>query len=110
MSKVCHFVILLAVTTYEQIYDEAIGNNGIITARHAKELGTPAIALVKLCKRGRFTRIGHGVYRIDKYFPQETDLYAAAVARVGVRCGKGAIALAARPGRPGHIGAPHRNG
>ena len=82
-QKYAIFGILLPVTTYEQIYDEAIGNNGIITARHARELGIPAIALVKLCKRGRLTRIGHGVYRIDKFFPQETDLYAAAVARVG---------------------------
>ena len=49
----------------------------------ARKLGIPAIALVKLCKRGRLTHVGHGVYRIDKYFPQETDLYATAVARVG---------------------------
>lgn len=82
-QKYAIFGILLPVTTYEQIYDESIGNNGIITARHAKELGIPAIALVKLCKRGKLTRIGHGVYRIDKYFPQETDPYAAAVAKVG---------------------------
>ena len=98
----------MPVTTYEQIYDEAIGNNGIITARHAKELGIPAIALVKLCKQGRLTRIGHGVYRIDKYFPQKTDLYAAAVAKVGVRCSKGAIALAARPRRPHRSAPPKR--
>ena len=71
------------MTAYEKIYDESIGNNGIITVRHAKEMGIPAIALVKLCKRGKLTRIGHGVYRIDKYFPQETDPYAAAVAKVG---------------------------
>ena len=82
-QKYAIYGILLPVTTYEQIYDEAIGNNGIITARHARKLGIPAIALVKLCKRGRLTHVGHGVYRIDKYFPQETDLYATAVARVG---------------------------
>ena len=71
------------MTTYEQIYDEAIGNNGLITVRRAREMGIPAIALVKLCHRGRLVRIGHGVYRIDKYFPQETDSLAAAVATVG---------------------------
>ena len=71
------------MTIYEQIYDESIGNNGIITARHAREMGIPAIALVKLCSRGKLTRIGHGVYRIDEYFPQDTDPYAAAVAKAG---------------------------
>ena len=59
-QKYAIFGILLPVTTYEQIYDESIGNNGIITARHAKDLGIPAIALVKLCKRGKLTRIEHG--------------------------------------------------
>ena len=34
-------------------------------------------------ERGKLIRIGHGVYRIDKYFPQETDVYAAAIAKVG---------------------------
>ena len=71
------------MTTYEKIYDEAIGSNGIITSRQAKDMGIPAIALVKLCNRGRLVRIGHGVYRMDKYFPQESDPYAAAVANVG---------------------------
>ena len=65
---------------YEQIYDEAIGNNGLITTRQAAELGIPAVELVKLCHRGKLTRIGHGAYRIDKYFPQETDSFAAAIA------------------------------
>jgi len=68
---------------YEQIFEEAIGNNGLITTREAVEMGIPAVELVKLCHRGKLTRVGHGVYRIDKYFPQETDAYAAAVAKVG---------------------------
>jgi len=72
------------VSYYEQIYDEAIGNNGLITTRHAAEMDIPAVELVKLCHRGKLTRLGHGVYRIDKYFPQETDVYAAAVAKAGV--------------------------
>ena len=82
-QKYAIFGILLPMTTYDQIYDESIGNNGIITTRHARKMGISAITLVKLCSRGKLTRIGHGVYRIDKYFPQETDPYAAAVAKVG---------------------------
>ena len=38
------------MTAYEKIYDESIGNNGIITVRHAKEMGIPAIALVNSVK------------------------------------------------------------
>ena len=71
------------MTYYEQIFNESIGKNGIITSRRAEELGIPAIELIKLCHRGKLTRIGHGAYRIDKYFPQETDAYAAAIAKVG---------------------------
>jgi len=83
LPKLYHFWYIIAVTYYEQIYDEAIGNNGLITTRQAAEIGIPAVEVVKLCHRGKLTRIGHGVYRIDKYFPQETDAYAAAVAKVG---------------------------
>lgn len=68
---------------YEQIYDEAIGNNGLITTRQAVGMDIPAVELVKLCHRGKLMRVGHGVYRIDKYFPQETDALAVALAKVG---------------------------
>lgn len=83
LPKVYRFWYTFAVSYYGQIYDEAIGNNGLITTRRARELGIPAVELVKLRERGKLMRIGHGVYRIDKYFPQETDAYAAAIAKVG---------------------------
>lgn len=84
LPKLYRFWYTSAVSYYEQIYEESIGNNGIISSRQAAEVGIPPIELVKLCHRGKLTRIGYGVYRIDKYFPQETDAYAAAVAKVGV--------------------------
>lgn len=71
------------MTNYEKIYEEAIGLNGIISVSQAKSLGVPNIELVKLCKRGKLTRVGRGVYRLDKYFPQPTDQLAAAILRVG---------------------------
>ena len=83
LSKLYHLWYTIGVSYYEQIYDEAIGNNGLITTRQAAELGIPAVELVKLCHRGKLTRIGHGAYRIDKYFPQETDSFAAAIAKAG---------------------------
>jgi len=73
------------MTYYDRIFEEAIGNYGIVTSSKAKALGIPAIELVKLAKRGRLNRIGHGVYKLDKYAPAENarDAYADALAIVG---------------------------
>lgn len=73
------------MTAYQTIYDEAIGNYGLITVAQAKELGVTNETLVKLASRGRLERIGHGVYRIQHYVPnaEGLDPYACAVAKVG---------------------------
>ena len=73
------------MTAYQEIYDEAIGNYGIITVAQARELGITNETLVKLASRGRLERIGHGVYRIQHYVPnpEGLDPYACAVAKVG---------------------------
>ena len=73
------------MTYYERIFEEAIGNYGIVTSAQAKALGVPPIELVKLARRGRLNRIGHGVYKLDKYAPTEDarDAYADALAIVG---------------------------
>lgn len=70
---------------YDIIYDEAIGNFGLITTRQAKELGISCESMVKLAQRGRLERLAHGVYRIDRYVPNQEGLdpYACAVACVG---------------------------
>ncbi|MBP5640843.1 MAG: type IV toxin-antitoxin system AbiEi family antitoxin domain-containing protein [Victivallales bacterium] len=77
--------IIAPVTAYETIYDEAIGNYGLITVSAAKELGINAATLAKLAHRGRLERIAHGLYRIDKYVPSQggLDAYACAVASLG---------------------------
>ena len=36
------------MTYYDQIFDEAVGNYGLISSSKAKEMGIPAIELVKL--------------------------------------------------------------
>lgn len=73
------------MTAYKAIYDEAIGNYGLITVAQAKELGITNETLVKLASRGRLERIGYGVYRIEHYVPntEGLDSYACAVAKVG---------------------------
>ena len=73
------------MTAYNTLYDEAIGNYGLITIDQAKSLGISANALALLARRGRLERIGHGVYRLGKYVPsaEGLDPYACAVACVG---------------------------
>lgn len=73
------------MTAYQIIFDEAIGNYGLITVSQAKALGITNETLVKLASRGRLERISHGVYRIEHYVPNADglDSYACAVAKVG---------------------------
>ncbi len=77
--------ILVPMTSYQSIYDVAIGNYGLITVASAKELGISSSTLAKLAHRGRLERIAHGLYRIDKYVPSRDglDAYACAVASLG---------------------------
>lgn len=71
--------------SYDTIFDEAIGNYGLFRSSQAKSLGISGSAILGLAKRGRLTRVAHGLYRIDKYVPQPDglDAQAIAVARVG---------------------------
>ena len=75
----------IGVTYYDQIFDEAIGNYGLISSSKAKEIGIPAIELVKLAKRGRLNRLGYGVYKLVQYSPAPDglDAYADSLALVG---------------------------
>ena len=75
-------VIYMTVSAYERIYNDTIDNYGIITVSRAKALGISTMTLVMLEKRGRLSRLAHGVYRIDKYVPTEYDVYACSVAKV----------------------------
>ena len=68
---------------YDDIYEYAADNYGLITAAEAKAIGVPNVELVKLAHRGRLIRLGHGVYRIERYIPTVFDKYAEAVAIVG---------------------------
>ena len=77
--------IIVAMTAYQKIYDEAIGNYGLFLSSRAREIGISGSALVNLASRGRLERLAHGVYRIDKFVPHPDglDAYACAVACCG---------------------------
>jgi len=71
------------MTYYDDIYERAADNYGLITSADAREMGIPVVELGKLYKRGRLNRVGHGIYRIFHYTPTALDGYADAVALVG---------------------------
>ena len=71
------------MTHYQDIYEVAADNYGIITSVQAKELGISDKEMSAIAARGRIYRIGHGVYRLTDYIPVPNDAYAEAVALVG---------------------------
>jgi predicted transcriptional regulator of viral defense system len=68
---------------YEDIYETAADNYGFITSKEAQALGVPNVDLIKMARRGRLDHLGHGVYRLAKYFPTAYDKYAEAIVFVG---------------------------
>ncbi|MGV8083717.1 MAG: type IV toxin-antitoxin system AbiEi family antitoxin domain-containing protein [Coriobacteriia bacterium] len=71
------------MTYYDRVYERAVDNYGLITTAEARTLGVPSIDLVKMARRGKLYRVGHGVYRLTRYVPTEFDKYAEAVTLVG---------------------------
>jgi predicted transcriptional regulator of viral defense system len=68
---------------YDDIYEVASENFGLITTTQAREMGISKDELGKLHLRGKLERIGHGVYRIKHHVPSPLDVYADAVTLVG---------------------------
>jgi predicted transcriptional regulator of viral defense system len=83
LAKVYRKRYTFVMSYYDDIYEYAANNYGLITSADAKGIGVPNVELVKLAGRGRLTRLGHGVYRIEHYVPTPLDKYAEAVVQVG---------------------------
>ena len=84
------------MTYFDEIYELAVDNYGIITSAEARELRIPYKEMNALTKRGRLTRRGHGVYKLARYVPTPNDAYAEAVALVGSKAylfGESVIAM-----------------
>jgi len=73
----------LAMSYYDDIYEVAADDYGLVSSATAQKMGVPAIELVKLAKRGRLIHVGRGLYRLARYVPTPYDSYAEAVALVG---------------------------
>lgn len=68
---------------YDDIYEVASENYGLITAEEAKDLGVSDKEMSRLARDGRLSRVGHGVYRVKHHVPGPNDVYAESVALVG---------------------------
>ena len=84
MAKLYRFWYTFGMTYYDRIFEEAIGNYGLITSAQAKAIGIPSVELVKLAQRGRLARLGYGVYKLTQYSPAPDgrDAYADSLALV----------------------------
>jgi len=71
------------MTYYDDIYELAADNYGLITSAKAKKLGISDKEMNALTKRGRLVRRGHGVDKLTHYVPTQNDAFAEAVALVG---------------------------
>lgn len=102
------------MTYFDDIYEIAVDQNYLITAREAKSAGIPGMELVKLSRRGKLENMGYGVYRLARYVPSEADPYAVAVALAGSNArlyGESVIAmLDLAPTNPAfiYVGSPRR--
>lgn len=96
LSNVLCFRYTSAMTKYEDIFDIAADNHGLITSAQAREAGITNNELVQYAKRGRVTKVGHGLYQLTQWVPEQNDAYAWAVMSVGpsaVLYGESVIAM-----------------
>ena len=102
------------MTIYDDIYEIAADNYGLVTSAEAKGAGASDKELSRIAKDGRLARIGYGVYRIKHWVPTGLDPYAEAVALVGQGAylyGESVIAMhALAPTNPArtHVATPKR--
>lgn len=71
------------MSKYEDIYEAAADNYGLVTRDEAVAMGVSDKELSRLTSDGKLTRIGHGVYRVKHHVPSPFDPFAESVAAVG---------------------------
>lgn len=68
---------------FDEIYEVAADNYGLVTAAQARNLGVSKSELNRWVGKGYLERRGRGVYKLTRYIPTEFDPYAEAVVLVG---------------------------
>jgi predicted transcriptional regulator of viral defense system len=71
------------MTKFDDIYEVAADNHGLVTSSEARAIGVSNNELVQYARRGSLVRVGQGVYRLARHVPTEADPYALAIALVG---------------------------
>lgn len=71
------------MTVYDNIYEIAADNYGIVTTAEANKAGAANKDILRFVKDGRLIKIGRGVYRTKYHVPTANDPYAECVALVG---------------------------
>ena len=107
MAKVLFFRYTFDMTKYEDIFEIAADNHGLITSAQARRTGISNNELVQYARRGRITKVGHGLYQLAQWIPEQNDVYAWAVlsaANDAVLYGESVIAmLGLAPTNPTHM-------
>lgn len=102
------------MTKFEDIFEIAADNHGLITSAQARQAGISNKELVQYARRGRISKVGHGLYQLSRWVPENNDTYAWAVATAGpdaLLYGESVIAmLELAPTNPNRIfvATPHR--
>ena len=73
----------IGMALFDDIYEIAADNYGLVTFAEVREIGGTSTQLRRFIESGRLKRVGQGVYKLVKYIPTPYDQYAQAVALVG---------------------------
>lgn len=71
------------MTHFDEIYEIAADNYGLVTYTQAQEAGIVGAELNRYVADGRLDRRGHGVYKLTRHVPTGYDRFAEAVALAG---------------------------
>lgn len=71
------------MTKFDNIFEIAADNHGLITSAQARQAGISNNELVQYARRGRISKVGHGIYQLSRWIPEENDVYAWATTMVG---------------------------
>ena len=76
------------MTHFDDIYEIAADNYGLVTFAEAREAGATGGELGRWVAQGRLERRGRGTYRLVRRTPTPYDRYAEAVALVATQIGR----------------------
>ena len=71
------------MTHFDDIYEIAADNYGLVTYAQAREAGLVGAELNRYVADGRLRKLGHGVYKLSRWVPTPYDSYAEAVTLAG---------------------------